>query len=106
MTAPATRASAADARATPRRGSPVHMRRGSPEWKRRAEAWGRAHGMPAELWLGPDLDPLPEPPPGTQPPGPEISPPGPFQPRAATEPDRPTTGLHGPDFGSSDRAAR
>lgn len=60
------------------------LRRGSPEWKRRAEAWGRAHGMPAELWLGPDLDPLPEPEPGTQPPGPEISPPGPFQPRAAT----------------------
>jgi hypothetical protein len=37
------------------------LRRGSPEWQRRAEAWGRARGMPAALWLGPWLDPLPEP---------------------------------------------
>ena len=36
-------------------------RRGSPEWQRRAEAWAAAHGMPAALWLGPGLDPLPEP---------------------------------------------
>ncbi len=27
----------------------------------RAAAWGAYHGMPAHLWLGPDLDPLPEP---------------------------------------------
>mgnify|MGYP001304146617 CR=1 FL=1 len=37
------------------------LRRGSPEWQRRAEAWAAAHGMPAALWLGPQLDPLPEP---------------------------------------------
>jgi len=48
-----------DARITaPRAAKP---RRGSPEWQRRAAAWAAAHGMPAALWLGPGLDPLPEP---------------------------------------------
>lgn len=31
------------------------------EWQRRAAAWSAAHGISACLWLGPDLDPLPEP---------------------------------------------
>lgn len=35
------------------------------EWRRRAAAWSAAHGIPASLWLGPDLDPLPEPPAAT-----------------------------------------
>lgn len=36
------------------------MPRGCPEWNRRADAWGRHHGMPAHRWLGPG-DPKPEP---------------------------------------------
>jgi hypothetical protein len=30
------------------------------EWNARAAAWGKVHGMPAGLWLGPLLDPKPE----------------------------------------------
>jgi hypothetical protein len=32
------------------------------EWAVRAAAWSKAHGIAACLWLGPVLDPKPEPP--------------------------------------------
>lgn len=41
----------------------VPLKRSLPEaeWDRRARAWAARHGMAASLWLGPMLDPLPEP---------------------------------------------
>ena len=40
---------------------PPRPRMDPEEWSRRALAWSQAHAIPVSLWLGPNLDPLPEP---------------------------------------------
>lgn len=64
----------------PRRSDKPSIPSGPPayeRWPERAAAWSAAHGMPAHLWLGPGMDPLPEPE------GAHVGAPSPPEPKAA-----------------------